>query len=480
MGFLECDTDDLVLVVDLDDTLLRTDTLFENFWAACSKNWMTPVTAASAAVRGPVALKSSLASIAEINVSNLPYNEEVLAYLRNWRSQGGRLALVTGALQSVAEAVSAHLNVFDEVHGSRVGLNLKGSRKASFLNERYGQEGYIYVGDSRADIHIWKQAAKSVTVTPAAALRKQVDAMGGQSHHFETGRPRLRDYVRALRPHQWLKNALVFVPLLASHQFTGLTLLQSALAFVAFSLVASSVYVFNDLLDLEADRAHPRKRLRPFASCAVPVRHGTIMGPLLGIAGLGLAAVSGWPLLLLLGGYYLLSFAYSLSLKRIVAFDIVVLAVLYTLRVLAGSAATGIEPSMWLLAFSTFFFFMLAGVKRQAELVDLLKAGKLTSYGRGYHVDDLAVVRSVSVGAGLVSVLVLGLYADSDPIKQLYGIPEIFWGICLILLFWNARIAILTQRGSMHDDPLLFAARDPVSYACLVVAAVLLAAGTLL
>lgn len=480
MLFSEMSAKDVVLAVDLDDTLVRTDTLYENFWAACAGRWLTPVVAAGALVHGPVALKQRLASMARLDVAGLPYNEPLLAHLKAWKARGGRVVLVTAALQQVADAVSDHLGLFDEVFGSGEGLNLKGRHKAEFLDARYGVGGYIYVGDSEADLAVWKNAERAVTVTGKSRVRRRVDAMDVQGVHLDVAGPSLSQYVKCLRPHQWLKNMLVFVPLLAGHRFTFDALGQALLAFAAFSLVASSVYIFNDLLDLAADRAHPRKRRRPFASGAVPVRHGTFMAPVLGIAGLGLAALGGLQLLLVLGGYYVLSFAYSLRLKRLVAVDIAVLALLYTLRVLAGGVATGITPSVWLLAFSAFFFFMLAGIKRQAELVDALGRGALEANGRGYRTDDLAVLRSVSVSSGMISVLVLGLYADSDEVGRLYSMPGVFWAIGLVLMFWIARIAILTQRGEMHDDPLVFATRDATSHVCLALAVVLLVAGAAL
>ena len=285
--------------------------------------------------------------------------------------------------------------------------------------------------------------------------------------------------IRLMRPHQWLKNALVFVPMLAAHAFTPAALWHSVLAFVAFSLIASSTYILNDLLDLNADRAHPRKRNRPLASGAVSLSQGTLLMPVLALAGIAAALVSGPALLGMLMLYTLVTSAYSFRLKRLVVIDVCTLAVLYTLRILAGSAATGIPSSMWLLAFSTFFFFSLAAVKRQAELVDGISAGRVKAHGRGYHVDDLAIVGNIAVSAGMVSVLVLALYANSDPVQALYRTPETLWGICLVLLFWNSRITILTQRGEMHDDPLVFAARDKVSLACGAIVGALALAGAL-
>jgi 4-hydroxybenzoate polyprenyltransferase/phosphoserine phosphatase len=467
----------LTLVVDLDDTLIQTDSLFEHFWSACATKWHTPLVAAVALLQGPLALKQRLAEIARIDPARLPYNDDVLEVVRDWRARGGRIALVTASVQSTADAVAEHLGLFDEAYGSGDGVNLKGSNKARFLQAKFS-EGYTYIGDAAADMPVWESAAHAVTVNPSKAFRARVDALGKDTEHLEIGPPKARDYLRVMRPHQWLKNLLVFAPMLAAHQLTPATFLQSLLAFIAFCLVASSTYVLNDLLDLAADRAHPRKRNRPFASGVVKVSHGTWMAPALGILGGAVALLSGPGLFAMLATYVAATTLYSFWLKRIVAIDVCVLAVLYTMRILAGSIATGIPASVWLLAFSTFFFFALAAVKRQAELVDGIASGTVQARGRGYHIDDLSIVSSLAVSSGLVSVLVLALYANSEPVQQLYRTPEVLWGILPVLLFWHSRIAILTNRGQMHDDPLVFAARDPVSHCCIGVVGALSLAGT--
>ena len=470
----------LTLVVDLDDTLIRTDSLFEAFWFACTAKWYTPLITTAALVRGPLALKERLAKVASIDPARLPYNDDVLEVARDWRERGGRVALVTASVQPVADAVAAHLGLFDEAHGSKDGINLKGSYKARFLKDKFGSEGYAYIGDTVADIPVWELAAEAVTVNPSKSFRTRVEALGKDATHLDAFPRKPRDYLRALRPHQWLKNLLVFAPMLAAHELTWSAMMYSVLAFVAFSLVASSTYVLNDLLDLAADRAHPRKRNRPFASGAARVSHGTFMVPALAIAGGIIAFMSGPVLFALLLAYSALTTAYSFWLKRMVVIDICMLAVLYTMRILAGSVATGIPASVWLLAFSTFFFFSLASVKRQAELVDGIAVGTTRAEGRGYHVDDVSVISNMAVSSGLVSVLVLALYTNSAPVRELYNAPEVLWGICLVLLFWNSRIAILTHRGEMHDDPLVFAARDKVSHCCIAVVGILALTGTFL
>lgn len=468
----------LTLVVDLDDTLIQTDSLLENFWLAWSVKWQTPIEAVRTLARGRLALKQKLGEISAIDPARLPYNPEVLALIEQWRERGGRVALVTGATQAMADAVALHLGIFDAAHGSSGSINLTGARKARFLDETFGPGGYSYIGDAPADLPVWQGAAGAITINSSKAFQAKVERLVADAIHLPARKARLADYIQAMRPHQWLKNVLVFLPMLAAHQFGLATALQAVLGFLAFSLVASATYILNDLLDLSADRAHPRKCLRPFASGRIRLVHGTWMVPLLGAAGALVALAGGIELFAVLCLYSALTIIYSVKLKRLAMIDICALAVLYTLRVLAGSAATGVPSSLWLLAFSMFFFFSLAAVKRYAELVDGAATGRSIATGRGYCVDDRSIVGNIMVSSGLVSVLVLALYANSEPVQQLYRHPEFLWGVCLVLLFWSNRIALMTHRGAMHDDPVVFAMRDRTSLCCGMIVGLLAFAGT--
>lgn len=468
-----------VLVVDLDGTLLRSDMLFECFWSAFGSNWLTPFSSIAALSHGKAALKQHLADKAEIAVDTLPYDTEVIAYIEAWRSKGGRTALVTASDQTLAQSIAEHLGLFDEVHGSKGDRNLKGKQKAEFLLEHFGKDCFSYMGDSVADIPVWSNASKAITVNASDVLRAKADAVAKDVEHLTTATKSVNPYLKALRPHQWLKNVLVFLPMLAAHQLDGATFLNSLLAFVSFSLIASSVYVLNDLLDLRADRAHPRKCRRPFASGSIPLAHGTWMGAGLVLSGAGIAFVLGPQFFFVMLVYYLLTVAYSLYLKRWIVIDICVLAGLYTLRIVAGSVATGIPLSVWLLAFSIFFFFSLASVKRQAELVDSVERGKLGASGRGYHIDDLPIISMMAIASGYVSVLVMALYVNSPDVLELYPTPFVLWGICGVLLFWITRTIMLAHRGQMHDDPLVYAAKDRISQICFLVILILATAGKL-
>lgn len=457
-----------VLVVDLDGTLVQTDMLHESFWSAFGRNWRSPFLAVAALVGGRAALKRHLSETSRVDVTTLPYDPEVIAQIENWRQSGGRTALVTAADQALADAVGGHLGLFDEVHGSDGRVNLKGEAKARFLCERFGEGQFAYMGDAAADLAVWQHAGAIVTVNASQAVVRKAAALGKPIERIVSAPPALPALIRALRPHQWLKNVLVFLPILAAHQFDGATLAKGLLAFVAFSFVASGVYLLNDLLDLGPDRAHPRKRLRPFASGALRVAHGTWLAPAFMAAGLGLSLPLGVDFVMMMLCYFVLTTAYSLHLKRRIVIDICVLAGLYTLRILAGGVATGIPISVWLFAFAVFFFFTLAAVKRQAELVDLAERGKLSVAGRGYHVDDLPIMSMIGLGAGFVSVLVLALYINTPAVAELYGNPAALWGIFAVQLYWITRIVLITHRGQMHDDPVVFAVKDQTSRICLL------------
>lgn len=469
-----------VLVVDLDGTLIRSDMLHETFWSAFAADWTTPFAAARALPRGKAALKQALAARAAVDVATLPYDPAVLDRVRAWRAAGGRTALVSASDQQVVEAVAAHLGLFDVAHGSLDGTNLKGPAKAEFATNTFGPRGFIYMGDAAADMPVWQAAARAITVNAAPATRAAVDRLGIEAEHLQTVPAPGRAYLRALRPHQWLKNLLVFVPMFTAHQMTPVNILASLAAFMAFSLIASSVYVLNDLLDLSADRSHPRKRARPFAAGTIPIAHGTFMAAGLLLGGVLVSVLLGWHFLVVMLGYFALTTGYSLYLKRRLVVDICALAVLYTVRILAGGAATNLPISVWLLAFSIFLFFSLAAVKRQAELVDGIASGKLTAHGRGYHVDDLPLVENMATSSGYVAVLVMALYVNSGTVSQLYTAPHMLWGICLVLLYWISRMVMVTHRGKMHDDPVVFAIKDPVSRSCVVLMAALGIAGTVL
>lgn len=442
------------LCVDLDGTLIRTDLLHESLLALVRQNPPALLSLPGWLARGRAPFKHAIADRVQIDAATLPYNQAVLARIDDARAEGRPIVLVTAAAPQLADAVAAHLGLFTATISSDATHNLSGPAKAARLTEIYGERGFDYIGNSPTDIPVWKAARRALVVGGSNALDKHAT-------RIEPVPIRTRAFVIALRPVQWLKNLLVFVPLLAGQKLGDPALLMAAcMAFITFSLTASSVYLVNDLLDLAADRRHHRKAARPFASGALPITAGIIASPLLIGAAIGLGLVFLPPIfLLVLGGYLLLTSLYSFWLKREVILDVILLAGLYTARLLAGSAATGIEPSFWLLAFSQFIFFSLALVKRYTELRLKPDDGSIIA-GRGYYAADLPVLMALGAASGMMAVLVLALYIESPATAALYAGRGWLWLIPPTFLYWVARLWMKTHRGEVHDDPVVFAARD--------------------
>ncbi|MGB4335899.1 MAG: UbiA family prenyltransferase [Chromatiaceae bacterium] len=451
------------LAVDLDGSLVRTDTLWETLFTLLRNQPFALIAAIFSLRHGRAAFKARLVILAPLEVASLPLNNELIDWLRQEGATGRRLVLATATHHRVAQAIADRVGLFAQVLASDGHHNLKGPAKAAALVEHFGQGGFDYVGDARADLPVWVAARHAIVVGGPRLVRA-----AGQVARVErvfAPPPRAPALWRALRIHQWAKNLLLFLPLLAAHQVgDGAQLLAAGLAFLAFGLTASAVYLLNDLLDLSADRRHPSKCRRPFAAGTLPLAWGLLLAPLLL---LGAAAISGlWlpaPFGAVLVGYFLLASAYSFALKRLPILDVMTLAALYTLRVIAGAAAVAIWPSFWLLAFSLFLFLSLALVKRYAELDGLQARGDLTAAGRGWHVDDLPLIGGLGTAAGLAAVLVLALYIDSEPARRLYQLPEALWLLTPLLLYWVSRLWFKTHRSEMHEDPVVFALRDKVS-----------------
>ena len=463
------------LVVDLDGTLIKTDILYESLIAYIKANYLNIFRLLPRLIEGKATLKRFLALNTELKPELLPYNQDVTDYILKHKKSGGRVALVTASDEFVAQSIGAHLGLFDTVFGSNGQVNLKGSVKAEFLSKEFGNANYIYIGDAAADLASWKNSSKAVTVNISNGLRQKVDALQVEKLHIKTGSKTFSPYLTALRPHQWLKNILVFLPALAGHKFDAHILVTSAIAFGLMSLVASSVYIINDIIDLDADRAHPRKSLRPFASGNANVVVGLVFSALMIAISFGIATYYSKIFAAVLAAYFLTTCIYSLFLKKIIIVDVCVLAALYTIRIVAGAAITGIALSSWLLSFAAFFFFSLAAVKRQVELLDHGDRSKTVVRGRGYLSSDANTLGTMAISAGYVSVLILALYISSEDVLQLYAHPEYLWGVCLAVFFWLNRVYILTHRRLMNDDPVFFAATDRVSLALFgIILAVLL------
>ena len=453
------------LCVDLDGTLLRIDTLHERLLALLLHQpweaWRLPFWL----LKGKAHFKCQLARRTHLAFATLPVSEEFLQFLRAEHAHGRKLILVTGSDAETARRIAERFPIFSEVLATEGEINLIGSRKQARLVEKFGVKGFDYAGNSGVDVPIWRAAKECIIVNAGAGLQghvrreaESIRVFGGRTEWFGLLR-------RVLRVHQWPKNVLLLVPVITGHKLgEPLVLKQIALGIVAFCLCASSVYILNDLHDLEADRLHRTKRNRPFAAGEISVAAGLMLAPLL----LVLAFLSSlWlpqPFLAYLGTYCVGAALYSWWLKRVVMLDVLLLAGLYTLRILAGHGATGIAYSSWLLGFSLFSFLSLALLKRYIELHRLDPAQGGDVAGRGYRAEDLRVVPSMGLASGYVGALVLALYINSREVMELYTRPLLLLFICPLLLYWISRAWLLATRDQLDDDPVLFALRDKTSY----------------
>lgn len=466
------------LCVDLDGTLIRTDLLWESMVALVKRRPACIFWLPFWFLHGKAHLKDQIARRVQIDVASLPYNRDVIDYLRKERQGGRELVLATASHVDFARKIAAHLGLFDGgVLGTTAALNLKGPAKLKALQERYGSRGFDYVGDARADLPVWAHANQALVVTDSPSLVSQVKAVTAVGRVFERQRNRLRIFFKAIRVYQWAKNVLIFMPLISSHQITNVSLLlDAAVAFVSFSLCASAVYILNDCLDLEADRRHPKKKHRPFASGELSIATGLVMSLGCLVASFTLAVLLPYTFLVVLAGYLTLTTGYSLYLKQFVLVDVIALAQLYTLRVYGGGAATGIVPSHWLLTFSLFIFLSLALMKRFTEIRLMSRSDQKALLGRGYRMSDAEYITSIGSSSGLIAVLVLALYISSKEVLELYSNPEYLWLVCPVMLYWISRAWMLTYRDCIEDDPVVFAVRDRKSYIVALLIGIILAA----
>jgi 4-hydroxybenzoate polyprenyltransferase len=457
-----------VLFVDLDGTLLSSDVFAESLLLAVKRNPLVLLLLPFWLLLGRAGAKRRLAECAVPDAAHLPYNTEVVDFLRAQKASGTRLVLATASDAKAADSIAAELDLFDAVLASDGQKNLKGRTKLAAIEEYCREHGFSrfgYVGDSSADLPIWRSAADSYLVGRANRFEAALASSGRSVRSLSPGRPALKQLVRGLRPQQWAKNLLLFAPLALAHQFTTAAhLLAVSVAFVAFCACASAVYILNDLFDLEADRLHPTKRSRPFASGDLPIAYG----PLLVAGAMALAFGLSWALLPLgftasLLVYLVINALYSLWLKRKVGIDVILLASLYALRVVAGGVAADVPVSEWLLVFSMFMFLSLAFVKRYTELARGADEGMEMPAGRGYQASDLSLIESVGPSSGYLAVLVFALYINSEHTRQLYPHTHVLWLICPLMLYWITRLWFLAKRRAMCEDPLVYALKDRIS-----------------
>ncbi len=457
------DQKNIPLCVDCDNSLIATDLLYEACFLLIKQNFVKLFLIPIWLLKGKAYLKAQLAENVVFNFGSLPYRPEVLKIINDAKKEQRAIVLATASPKKWADGVAAHLNCFTQVISTEGGINLSAKNKADKLVYLFGNLGYEYIGDSSDDIIVWKHALKATVVNKKNILLKKVPQYNQANiTHIKPPAATIKSYFKAIRVHQWLKNALIFVPLLASHQFLeGDLIYKALLAFIAFSFCASSVYILNDLLDLESDRQHHSKNKRPFASGVIPILNGAILTPIL----LGIAIYISFKFLpplfdLTLIIYYVMTLAYSVKLKQQVIVDVLMLSALYTIRILAGAAATNVVPSFWLLEFSLFTFLSLALVKRYTEMATALEKNKSTASGRGYYTEDLSVLMAIGVGSAMCSVMVFSLYINSETADALYPSKYWLWGVIPFILYWNSRLWMKTRRKEIPDDPVLFAVYD--------------------
>ncbi len=452
------------ICVDLDGTLVKSDTLFDSFCQLLRSNpleaWKAPLWLS----KGRANLKTEVNSRAPLDAARLPYNTCLLSYLEQQRREGRSIYLTTGAEGGIAERVAGHLGIFHGVLASDSVTNLTHNRKLSSLQARFGH--FDYIGNSRADLPLLSNAREAMVANPTLGLRLALRLKGIPiARTFTDQRPTVRTLFKATRIHQWAKNILIFAPLALSHKLAAAPLGMAIAAFFCFSFMASANYLVNDMLDIESDRQHPSKRNRPFAAGDLAVSTGVAFAVLLVVAALALLPLLPMAFAVWLGLYIASTVAYSFYLKRVVIVDVILLSGLYTLRLLAGGTATATPISQWLAGFSTFLFLSLATLKRFSELEDLRERGATVMPGRGYTVSDLEQIRSFGTASAYAAVVVFMLYIGRSDDTMLYHHAMRLWLIVPLLIYWLNRVWLLASRGEMEDDPVVFAMSDALSLA---------------
>lgn len=451
------------LVVDVDGTLIRSDLLIESALQFVGGHpldiWRLPVWLSG----GKAVLKSKLAERVALKTETIPLREATVAWIRDAQAQGRPVYLASASSARYVEALACQLGGIAGVFATDHAVNLAGDRKAARLVEAFGAGGFDYIGDDPVDMPVWRAAGSALAIARSGRFESEIRRSFPAATILERPRPQVRAYLRALRPHQWVKNILIFLPLLSGHLFNASSILTAFGALACFCAAASSAYLVNDLLDLPADREHHRKRHRPFASGALPLVHGPLMAAALLVVALAGALALSRPFCLVLLFYIVATLAYSLFLKREMLIDVITLGGLYTVRVLAGVMVLNTRRSPWLLMFCLFLFLSLAIVKRCSELVVKMREGKLAVSGRGYRVSDLGVLNALAAAAGFGAVLIFSLYIASPDVIALYRHPNYLWLVCPLLLYWVGRLLMLASRGEMHDDPVVFAITDRTS-----------------
>jgi 4-hydroxybenzoate polyprenyltransferase len=458
----------LPLCVDLDGTLVKSDTLVDSLLVLLRTHPLQMLRLPFLVLKGKAAFKAFVTSSVTLDVVHLPYNRALLQYLQAEHARGRELYLATGADERLARRVADHLGIFTDVLGSDGATNLTGNKKLNSLRARLSagndSGAFDYIGNDTPDLPLLAQAAVPMVANPTMGLRTGMKSRGIHPvQTFDESNHPLQSLVKAARPHQWAKNLLIFLPVLLAHSLSPVKLLAGLGAFCCFSLTASSTYMFNDLLDIEADRRHPRKQFRPFASGDLSGLTGFATAAILLIIGLIGGSFLGGEFFVWLLVYLATTVSYSWYLKRVALVDVLVLSGLYTLRMQAGSAATDTPISHWLAGLSIFLFFSLAVVKRFAELENLRMSGAPLKNGRGYLISDTEQLRAFGTASGYAAVVIFAIYISGRDVTALYRHPSTLWLIVPLILLWISRIWLLASRGELNEDPVVFALTDRLS-----------------
>ncbi len=449
------------LYVDLDGTVIKTDLLYESILLLLKNNIFHGFLIPLWLLKGKAHLKHQLAQRVSIPVELLPLNPEFHRYLQDEVESGRDIVLISASSQIHVRQVSDHLGLFIDAMGSDEDHNLKSRNKVTRILQLDPGGKFAYAGNCADDIAVWSEATEVILVNCSKSLADKLPHQGDQIKHFDAPLSIARKFWQAMRPHQWLKNALIFLPLILSHQLNQPTLLlQACIAFLSFSLVASSVYLLNDMLDLNSDRQHQSKKRRPLASGDLPLSYGYAGAPLLLLCGFVVALLLPPAFLLVLLAYWLMTTLYSFLLKSLYLIDVLTLASLYSWRIIAGSAAISVVTTNYLLAFSFFLFLGLAMVKRYTEFLNLQNQGKIAVAGRGYRVENLQTLAAVGGASSVIAVAVFAFYINAPATMELYSSPLILWAICPLLCYLLWRIWALARRGELDEDPVLFAITD--------------------
>jgi 4-hydroxybenzoate polyprenyltransferase len=464
------------LCVDLDGTLIKTDSIIETIIIAIRKSPFIIVLLPFWLIRGKNYFKNKIVSFGIPDVTLFPYNQPVIDRILTARTQGRKIILTSASKESIVKAVGEHLNLFDELIYSSDNYNNRSENKVKLLVRKFGERGFDYVGNGYADLPVFAYTNKSILISDNKHLIKKAESISYQFEIIQLNRNNFRNLIKGMRIYQWIKNLLIFLPFILAHQWNNVDIaVTTVIGFLCFSFVASFIYLINDLMDLESDRKHSHKSKRPFASGELSpiIAFATISLPVLAsfvISFLYLPVNFGWVLI----SYFILTCLYSLYLKKLAIIDIITLSVLFTIRILSGAQIGEIYLSKWFLAFSLFLFLSLAIVKRYAELTNLLKRNLTKTSGRGYQTDDMGILLSMGTSSGFISVLIFLFYLFSPEVSKLYQNPFYLIPVSMVLLFWISRMWFLARRGEMNEDPIVFTSKDIFSYFMMLVVIIFL------